>query len=235
MLIDLGKIDGIRILRMSNGEENKIIMPFLEDFNRTLDEIEADSTARAMVITGSSDKYFCTGLDLGWLMTRPKEEWEEFLLELDRLLHRLLLYPKPTVAAINGHAIAGGLFIALCADYRVMREDRGFLCAPEIDLGIDYPPGTIALISSVAGARTTEYLAFSGKKFTGREALGMKLVDRVEKAEQVLPEAITIAKHLAAKNPDHFARVKQNFRKGIARIIAEDDPVFVRAFLANKK
>jgi len=234
MLIDLETIDPIRILRMNNQGENRFTRPFLQDFNQALDQIQADPGARALVITGAEEKYFSTGLDLKWLMSRPKEEWVEFLTDIDRLIHRLFLFPKPAVAGINGHAFAGGLFLALAADWRVMRQDRGFCCVPEIDLGIGLPPGTIALIAYVAGKRNAEYLALTGKRLTAQEALKIGAIDEAAKAEEVLPRAVAVAKKLAEKNPAAYARHKLGLREKAARVMEEEDPGFIKTFLGMK-
>ena len=234
MVMQIDIMDSIRILRMAHNEENKITNDFLKDFNSALDHIQADGGAKAVVITGASEKFFCTGFDLGWLMNKPKDEWVPFFLEMDRLLHRLLLYPKPLVSAINGHCFAGGLFIAFCCDYRVMREDRGWCCMPEIDLGIGLPPGTVALISYVLGKRNAELFAITGKRFNAKEAFEMGAIDEIAKAEEVIPRAIEYARLLSGKRPDVFFRHKKELRGEVARIITEDDPDYIRAFMGEK-
>ncbi len=234
MLIQIEQDGEIRVLKMNNGAENKITREFLADFNTGLDQVQADAAAKAAVITGAPEKFFCTGLDLPWLMTRPKEEWIPFFLEMDNLMRRILIFPKPVVSAINGHCFAGGLFIALCSDWRVMREDKGWICMPEIDLGIDLPPGTVALVSYVLGARRADWMAISGKRFSGKEALAIGMVDELAAPEALLGKALEVAKFLAAKKPDIFAKHKLRLRGEVARIIAEADPAFIRATMGEK-
>jgi len=233
-MIKIENMDAIRILRMDNAGENKFTMEFIEAFNQALDQVENDQSAGAIVITGSHEKFFSTGLDLSWLMNAPKDKWLPFFLAMDSLLLRVFTFPKPAVAAINGHAFAGGLFLALCADYRVMREDRGFCCMPEIDLGIELPPGTVALISYVMGKRNAEKLSLFAARLSAREALEMNAVDEIVKSEEVLPRAIAMAKLLAAKNPKTFAQHKLAQRRAAARVMKEDDPAFLRSVMQPK-
>jgi enoyl-CoA hydratase len=234
MLIQTETREAIAILRMDNAGENKFTREFIAAFNQALDQVEADAAVRAVVITGTAEKFFSTGLDLTWLMTRPKDDWLSFFLDMDRLLLRVFTFPKPVVAALNGHAFAGGLFLALCADYRVMREDRGFCCMPEIDLGIELPPGTVALISHVLGRRNAELLSLFAKRLAAKDALRVGAVDEIVKAEEVLPRALEAARHLASKNPKAYAQHKLALRKDVARVMREDDPPFLESVMKDK-
>jgi len=234
LLIQTEALESLRILRMDNAGENKFTKEFIAAFNHALDQLEADTNVRGLVLTGAAEKFFSTGLDLTWLMARPKHEWLPFFLDMDRLLLRFFAFPKPVVAALNGHAFAGGLFLALCADYRVMREDRGFCCMPEIDLGIELPPGTVALISHVMGRRNAEFLTLFAKRLAAKDALKMGAVDEIVKAEEVLPRALEAARHLAAKNPKTFSQHKLALRKDAARVMQEDDPPFLESVMKPK-
>ncbi len=234
MLVELERDEAVRIIRMNNETDNRFTGPFIGDLNKALDEIKSDEGARAVVFTGKQEKFFSTGLDLNWIITQPKEVWTTFLLSVDALLHRVFTYPKPAVAAINGHAFAGGLFMALGCDWRVMREDRGWLCVPEIDLGIELPPGNKALIAHVIGKRSCEYLALTGKKLSGREGLAYGIVDELAPADKVMERALEAAKNLGSKNPKLYAMHKLGMRAEAARLLAEDDPPFIRALLSQE-
>jgi enoyl-CoA hydratase/carnithine racemase len=233
MMIEIEAVEGARILRMNHGE-NRFNREFVDAFNLALDEMETEGSVRALVFTSSHEKIFSNGLDLNWIIGQPPEEWARFLIDFDRLLHRLFVYPKPTVAAINGHAFAGGLFMACCTDWRVMREDRGWCCVPEIDLGIELPPGNIALVAHTVGHRQADLLALTGRRLPAREAQAIGLVDEVAEADQVLPRALAKAKELGAKNPRIYASHKRGLRAGAARSLAEEDPPFILSMLKSK-
>lgn len=232
-MIEIEAVEGARILRMNHGE-NRFNREFVDAFNLALDEMETEGSVRALVFTSSHEKIFSNGLDLNWIIGQPPEEWARFLIDFDRLLHRLFVYPKPTVAAINGHAFAGGLFMACCTDWRVMREDRGWCCVPEIDLGIELPPGNIALVAHTVGHRQADLLALTGRRLPAREAQAIGLVDEVAEADQVLPRALAKAKELGAKNPRIYASHKRGLRAGAARSLAEEDPPFILSMLKSK-
>jgi enoyl-CoA hydratase len=235
MLVEIEKISSVRVIRMNNQGENRFNGPFVEALNHALDEIEAEPGARSVVFVGAHEKYFSNGLDLNWLLTQPAEGWADFLVSFDRLLHRAFTYKKPTVAAMNGHCFAGGLFLAFCCDWRVMREDRGWLCIPEVDLGLDLPPGNVALISYVLGTRKTDILALTAGRLTAKEALEIGMVDEVAKKDEVLDRAIEQARKLSAKNPQNYATIKKSLRAAPARVLFEEDPPFIRALVKEKQ
>lgn len=226
MLIEIEKSEEIAIAMMNNGE-NAFNGSFLGAINEALREIESDNNLRAAVFTGSHEKYFSTGLDLNWIIQLSNEERLSFLLAWEKLLHRAFTFPKPLVAAINGHAIGAGLFFALCADWRVMRRDRGWCCVPEIDLGLELPPGNISLISHVVGSRNTDYLALTGRRVAAEEAQRVGMVDEVEEIEDVIPKSVLMARELGRKNLQQYASHKLNLRSHPSRVLEQEDPVFI--------
>jgi enoyl-CoA hydratase/carnithine racemase len=97
------------------------------------------------LVTVGLGKFYSNGLDLNW-MAANKSQSAANLLEAHKIFARLLNLPVPTIAAINGHAYAAGMMLALSHDFRVMRDDRGFLCLPEVDLHMPFTPGMNAVI-----------------------------------------------------------------------------------------
>ena len=116
------------IVTLKNGE-NRFSSAFVGELNKALDEVEQGARqdgaegGAAMVMTAEG-KFFSNGLDLEHALGNPSFVPTEF----EPLLRRVLSFPIPTVAAINGHAFAGGFMLALAHDYRIMRKGRGFLC-----------------------------------------------------------------------------------------------------------
>ena len=134
-IIDLKKEGDVFILTMNSGE-NRFNRTFIEAMNEALDSVEKSSGAAALVTTGGEDKFYSNGLDLAWLTGDGQTEAPEFIRTVLKFLGRVMAFPLPTVAAINGHAFAAGAMLALAHDFRVMRADRGFFCLPEVDINI---------------------------------------------------------------------------------------------------
>ncbi|MFN7150569.1 MAG: enoyl-CoA hydratase/isomerase family protein, partial [Microthrixaceae bacterium] len=125
--------DGVATIHLED-DENRFNVASLERWHEILTELEMGDGPLALVITGSG-KFFSNGLDLDWMGEHP-DQAGRVVEDLHALLGRLLLFPAYTVAAINGHAFAGGAMLSCACDVRVMRSDRGYWCLPEVDLGI---------------------------------------------------------------------------------------------------
>ena len=117
-----------------------------------------------------------------------------------RVLARVLGSPLASVAALNGHAFAGGAMLALACDFRVMRAERGFFCIPEIDLGLPLHPGMASIIQARLSKRTAHEAIVTGRRYSGSEARDAGIADHALPEVDVLQKAIALAAPLAAKN-----------------------------------
>jgi enoyl-CoA hydratase/carnithine racemase len=136
-----------------------------------------------------------------------------------RLFARVLAFPRITVAAVNGHAFAGGFMLALAHDLRVMRADRGFLCLPEVDLRLPLQPGMTALIQAKLRRQAAHEAIVTGRRFGAADALARGLVDEVAEEAAVLPRAIALAAELAAKDPATLAGLKRGLHGEALRLL----------------
>src|ERR1039458_9861890 len=133
MDITLTREGSVAVLTWNQGE-NRINLDSLARLNEFLDEIEATDGPLSIVLTGSG-KFFCNGLDLE-RFGNQRDEFVETLHQLEQTIGRLLVFPAYTVAALNGHAFAGCALISCAFDYRIMREDRGYWCMNEAEIGL---------------------------------------------------------------------------------------------------
>ena len=162
---------------------------FLAEVDGALDRVEAAGGAGALVTTADG-KIWHNGLDLEHMATLG-DDFLGYLGEVHRLFARFLTLPVPTVAAVQGHAFAGGAMLALCHDVRVMRSDRGYLCLPEIDLGMTFTDGMAALIAAKLPQPALHRMAVLGERMGGPEALSAGVVDDVVEGETAVLIAAT--------------------------------------------
>jgi enoyl-CoA hydratase/carnithine racemase len=198
----IARIRNIFILTMLNGE-NKFNPSFMTDLNSALDYVEKCPDGVALVTTGGQEKFYSTGLDIPYLMSvgQDAKALSDFMVQFQSLIARILVFPVPTVAAINGHCYAGAAFFALAHDYRVMRKDRGFFCLPEIDLKLAVPPGLMDLLKAkVSDPAYLRELIIYGNKVGGVEAHKMGVIDGAASSSQVLVESIAMVQGLASKD-----------------------------------
>jgi enoyl-CoA hydratase/carnithine racemase len=197
-MIDLKREGAVALVHMRSGE-NRFNPGFIAELSRALDEVERSDEPSALVLTGDG-KFFSNGLDLAWMSGEGREHAGEVLAGMLGIFARLLASPIPSVAALNGHAFAGGAMLALACDFRVMRSDRGFFCIPEIDLGLPLHPGMAALIQARLPKLTAHEAIVTGKRYGGVEALARGIVDYATPAVDLLAKAISVAAPLAGKN-----------------------------------
>ena len=127
--IRLEKNDGVAILGLASGKLNAITSGLLTETRTALEEIQGDDSVRAMVLTGHDSRFFSFGLDVASLLPLDRIAMGEVLTDLNLLLARLFLFPKPLVAAVNGHAMAGGVLLAMTADQGLApRENSPSVC-----------------------------------------------------------------------------------------------------------
>jgi enoyl-CoA hydratase/carnithine racemase len=162
------KDDTVAIITMTNGE-NRQNLAFAKTLNSMLDEIIADKTISALIITSNDEKNFSQGIDVMWITDlMQKNEHKpviDFINEMDNVFKKLLLYPVPVIAAINGHAFGNGSIMSCACDFRFMRSDRGFFCFPEVNIGIPFRWGMNAFAHIITNAvyRKSLHRAGAGK------------------------------------------------------------------------
>lgn len=230
-LIEYRTENRVAVVSLNDGE-NRFNPPFLQAFLDVLDEIEKKTDANALVVTSAHEKIFSNGIDLDWLLPfiqkGDAETAKGFFYLMNRLFRRILLYPMPTIAAISGHAFAGGAIMTCAFDFRFMRSDRGFFCFPEVDLGIPFLPGMIALIQKAIPRQTFQELQLTGKRATAEECEASNIVLKACHRDDLMDEAIQFAMGLN-KRRGIVAEMKRRMHGEIARVIDEEDPPVIES------
>jgi enoyl-CoA hydratase len=227
--------DRVMVVTMNYEKENRFHPDFISEVMETIDAAEKDKDVGALVITGGDPKFFSNGLDLNWLMAHAAEPAAilAYLGSVNAVYKRFCLYPKPVVGALNGHTFAGAVFLAGYFDFRFMREDRGWICLPEVDINIPLLPGMIAVTQANTTAAGFRELYYTGRRFTGPEAVQIGYVDKVFPEAELLPKSIEFAAMLAKKKVSTYAEMKRRIRAHIARILDEEDPKVFAETLAH--
>jgi enoyl-CoA hydratase len=201
--------DGIRILRLAHGKVSAMDIELGESFMREMHDAAA-APISAVIVTGTGSS-FSAGVDLFRVVEGGPEYGRRFLPVLDGFLRAALTLPKPMIAAVNGHAIAGGCILAACCDHRIMVEGSGRIGIPELAVGVPFP----ALPLQVMGARLTDAalrdLIFTGRTVQVDEAKALGLIDEKCPAGMLLDRAIEVAQRLAAIPAGTFALTKEAF------------------------
>jgi enoyl-CoA hydratase/carnithine racemase len=172
-------------------------------------------------VTTGEGKFYSNGLDLGWLGGDGAAEAGAFLGRVHRTFARLLAFPMPTVAALNGHAFAGGAMLALAHDFRVMRADRGFFCLPESDLRLPLTPGMNAVVTAKLSKFTAHEAIVTGRRYGGEECLARGIVHQTAPEAELLARAVALARPLAGKDRATQAALKRRLYERELAILEE--------------
>lgn len=199
--------DQVAVITMQR-TENRFNPDHLGELEDALDQVAAMEGHPAAVLTGE-DKFFSNGLDLEWMGTVEPADAKEMVERTMRLFARILTSPFGVVAAVNGHCFAGGAMMALACDARVMREDRGFFCLPEVDINMVFLPGMSALVAGRLTPAAAHEAMLTGARFGGPEAAAIGIVDAVAPADEVVGAAVERAARLAGKVPETVSGIKQ--------------------------
>lgn len=225
--IEINKEGVVGIMTMNYEGQNRFSMEFCRDLLEAMDVVEKDTSIKSLVVTGGEEKYWSTGLHLDYLSKVEPKEANEFIRMFNNvLLKRWSLFPRPTVAAINGHVFAAGAIMACHMDYRFMREDRGWACFPEVDINIPFLPGMLAIIREVLTPQAMRDMLLTGKRYTGPEAKKIGFIDEVYSKDDLIKKSIEWAQFLATKNIAAYAEIKRRMRSRVIKIIDEEDPKF---------
>jgi Delta3-Delta2-enoyl-CoA isomerase len=186
--------------------ENRFHPDWLVQVNAALDDVVTAEGPRALVTTATG-KFWSNGLDLDWLSANT-EKFAQYSASIHELLARVLEFPVPTVAALQGHTFAAGAMLALAHDFRVMRADRGFFCLPEVDIHIPFTVGMSALIRARLQPQVAHEAMTTGRRYGGTDALASAIVDAAAGEGEVLTVAMERAAALAGKAAPVLGAIK---------------------------
>lgn len=231
-MIGLEKEGLIYKLVMDAGE-NRWNTTFVREFSAALDQVEHDDGPGALVTCSTDPKFFSNGLDLDWVNSPESHpeggDREAFGKEFMHLMGRIITLPVPSICAINGHGFGAGFMMALCHDVRIMREDRGFLCANEMQLGMTIPRPELALFHHKLPADTFFETVQLSKRWSGPMALEAGIVQETMAVDELTVAAIKKAEELAslANNRTNFRAQKEALYGENAAINLEHGPAYM--------
>ena len=196
------------IISMAHGRTNPIGPQMVAELHQAVLQARDDPDTSAVVLASASDRFFSIGLDIPQLYPMDREEFAVFAVSFDRLCMDLYTLPKPTVAALTGHATAGGCILALGADHRIIGSGRRLMGLNEVKLGVIVPWPADRMLRAMVDGRTARLVIEHGEFYPPDELLAMGLVDEVVDPEQVIPSAVHLATSMSAMPPQAYAALK---------------------------
>jgi len=209
-MIQATTTDGVTVLRLDRGVTNPIDLELVTRLGEALTAAEDDGGVAALVLSSAGEKFFSIGFDIPALFPAPPPTFLHFFRSFDQLCLRLIGFPKPVVAALRGHATAGGCILALCCDYRFIAEGRRLMGLNEIKLGVPIPWPAECLLRRLVGPRAARDVIDSGEFFPPDQLLRLGLVDAVLPAAEVEEQAAQKARSLASTAGPAYRYIKRD-------------------------
>ncbi len=227
-------LDGkVATLTMNDGQavsKNAHNLAFATELLAKLDEVEANKHIKSLIITSDDEKNWSQGIDVAWFLgliqKQDFEPLQTFLRTMDQVYSKLMSFPVPVIAAINGHTFGNGCVLAAACDFRFMRKDRGYICFPEVDMGIPFLPGLVDVILKAFPHKTFNQMILTGKKYTAEEMQQLGVIEFLSENRQSLKaDVLEFAKQFN-KNRAIFKDHKGKLNSDIVdRMLKKNAPV----------
>jgi enoyl-CoA hydratase len=197
-------LDGVAVLRIEHGRVGALDVELLDALTQAV-----TASDRALVLTGSGS-CFSAGVDLRRVLDGGRPYTEELLAALSRTFRAVFDHPRPTVAAVNGHAIAGGCVLALACDLRLMSGGR--IGLTELAVGVPFPTAALEVVRHALGSRAGQVL-LGAQTAEPERALALGMVDQLTEPGELLPRALALAAELAARSPESYRLAKEQLHR----------------------
>ncbi len=228
--------DGVAVVRLAHGKVNAFDLELLRGWIAELERLERADT-RAAVLTGTG-RVFSAGVDLRRLLDGGRPYVEAFVPLLGEALFKTFTHPRPLVAAVNGHAIAGGCLLACACDYRVMAAGTGRIGTPELAVGVPFPTVAMEILRLVLAPHRLQAVVYRGLTCAPDDALAGGFVDELAEPDALLDRAVAVAANLGALPPAAFALTKRVIRQPgrdrVARYLRSIDEEVLAAWLSPR-
>ena len=209
-MIEIEQRDGIAIVTLAYGKANAMDTDFCAAVTEAFVKLKR-APARAVVLTGQGGM-FSAGVNLIRARDGGARYMRKFLPVLNRMFDTVFYFEKPVVAAVNGHAIAGGCVLACCADRRLMAQQACRIGITELLVGLPFPALAFEVMRITAAPQHFPALVYSGATFLPEEAIARGLIDEIVEPAALLDRAVAAAQTLAALSPQAFAVTKRQLR-----------------------
>ena len=213
--IHVSKDGEIATATLSRGKVNALNEPMVEELTKSFEDLAIDNAVKSIIFTGTG-KFFSFGFDVPEFLSYPKDDFVRYLEKFTKLYTDVFLFPKPVVAALNGHTIAGGCMLATACDSRLMVTGKARISLNEITFGAPVPAGSVEMLRYCVGSRHAQSILYSGAMYSAEQAFELGLVDQVSSEYALAEDARKVAQELAQKDSSAFRTTKHLLRKPVA-------------------
>lgn len=228
----------VALVMLNRSITNALNLELVSQLANVLEKLKQNHSVYSAVVSSSSEKFFSIGFDIPQLFELPRSDFKIFFKSFNRLCLDLYTFPKPTIAAITGHAVAGGCIITLCCDYRFIAEGKKKMGLNEIKLGVPIPYPADVILQQIVGFRYAREIVDTGEFYLPETLQQMGIVDAIMPLEQVQTKAIEKGRLLGESSQKTYAMIKRNRVELIeARILSkleEKEEIFLDIWYSDE-
>ncbi|MDH4155818.1 MAG: enoyl-CoA hydratase/isomerase family protein [candidate division Zixibacteria bacterium] len=221
---------GIATLTLSRGKVNALNEPMVEEIRQSFENMGKNPDVKAVILTGEG-KFFSFGFDIPEFLGFQRESFARYLKKFTDLLTYLFVFPKPVVAALNGHAVAGGCMLATTCDYRLMVSGKAKISLNEVSFGSSVFAGSVDILKFCTGAKNASEILLSGTMYSAEEALRLNLIDQISSLDRLQEDAEAATRVMAGRAQPAFASLKRLLRQPLADTWANREAASIEEFL----
>lgn len=210
--VELKESDVIATIILKRAPVNALNEQVLYELKAAFHGAAQDESIKAVVLTGEGS-FFSFGFDVPGLMSWPKDDFQSYVTKFSGLIKDIFMFPKPIIAAINGHAVAGGCILALACDYRIIKSEKAKIALNEMTFGSTLFSCVTETLKYAVGARGGEKILYSGKMYSAQDALSIGLVDKVSGEKEFLSDLTEVAHDFAGKDINAFSSIKKMLKQ----------------------
>ena len=228
----------VAILKLNRSVTNPINLELINQLSGQIKMAKDDKDIAGIVFTSANSKFFSIGFDIPELINSTRAEFKEFYHYFNLLCIDLYAFPKPIIAAITGHAVAGGCILTLCCDYRFIGEGKKLMGLNEIKLGVPVPYPADCILRQIVDDRAARMILDTGDFFPPEKTLKMGLVDEVMPQEHLVNKAVERVESIESHSLDAYRVIKRNRIEGIVTKIRtsleEKEKIFIEMWYSTE-
>ncbi|MGB2692595.1 MAG: enoyl-CoA hydratase/isomerase family protein [Thermodesulfobacteriota bacterium] len=200
------------IITINRPKVNALNDRLIVELRAAFQNAQSNDYINAVILTGEGS-FFSFGFDVPEFVSYPKSSFESYVINYSELIKEIFMFPKPVIAALNGHAIAGGCVLALACDYRVMVSPKAKIALNEMTFGSSLFSCVTETLQYAVGNKNSEKIVYSGKMHSAQEALSLGLIDQIANEDQFSQLVSEVAQDFAGKDKTAFASIKKMLKQ----------------------
>jgi enoyl-CoA hydratase/carnithine racemase len=225
--------EGLLVVTMARGKANALNSAMIDEMSAAIADAGSNDGVRGVVLASDRARFFSSGFDVTEVFEYDRDTMTDFFGRFIDLYEGIMRLPKPVVAAVSGHAFAGGAVLALACDTRVMAEGEFGFALNEINLGMALPPGMIRMAASALGVTRARELVLEARILSPAESLEFGLAAHLVAPDQALERAVAQARKMADKPPLTFGAIKGSLNQITGLLPTGSDRQYLSQFIEH--